>query len=57
MGSQALRRGNCEPPTGEEAVSRDGRGAGRDQRRVGSGAKMDYAAHSGSLQSPGDGGS
>ena len=56
MSTQALRCGNYEPPTTKQAVSRDGGGTGRDQRRAGSGAKTEYGAYQGSLQGPGDGG-
>ena len=57
MGIQAFHRGGYEHPTGEEAIPRYGGGAGRDQRKVGSGAKTVYRAHQGSPQGLGDGGS
>ena len=57
MGSEALRRGKCEPLIGKEAVSRDGGGVGRNRRQVGSRAQGDYAAHLVSPQGPGGGGS
>ena len=56
MGGESLRGCSCEPLTGKEAVSRDGRGARADRLRVGSRAQWDHSEDLVSPQGPGDGG-
>ena len=56
MGGEALCRGDCEPPAGKEVVPRNGGGARRDRRRIGSRAQGHHAADQVFPQGPGGGG-
>ena len=56
MGGKALRGCSCEPPIGNEAIPRDGGGAGGDRLGAGGGAQWDHSEDPVSPQGPGDGG-